>query len=125
MVCLRPAQDWPTIADHTGPRAATGRRNIMRLAGKVAIVTGASSGMGAATARLFGREGAKVVLTDLLEAEGGEVARSITSAGGEARFWRHDVASEPDWEAAVAATHAAYGGIEIGRASCRGRGGTR
>jgi NAD(P)-dependent dehydrogenase (short-subunit alcohol dehydrogenase family) len=85
----------------------------MRLAGKVAIVTGASSGMGAATARLFGREGAKVVLTDLLEAEGGEVAHSITSAGGEAQFWRHDVASEADWEAAVAATLAAYGGVDI------------
>jgi NAD(P)-dependent dehydrogenase (short-subunit alcohol dehydrogenase family) len=85
----------------------------MRLASKVAIVTGASSGMGAATARLFAREGAKVVLTDLLDAEGGEVARSITSAGGEARFWRHDVASEADWEAAVASTLETYGGIDI------------
>lgn len=85
----------------------------MRLANKVAIVTGGSSGMGAATARLFAREGAKVVLTDQLEAEGDEVARSITSAGGLACFCRQDVASEADWEAAVAATLAAYGGIDI------------
>ena len=85
----------------------------MRLANKVAIVTGAASGMGAATARLFAREGAKVVLSDLLEAEGQEVTASIASAGGEARFWRHDVASEADWDAVVAGTFAAYGAVDI------------
>ncbi|HJZ34545.1 MAG TPA: glucose 1-dehydrogenase [Hyphomicrobiaceae bacterium] len=85
----------------------------MRLANKVAIVTGAASGMGAATARLFAREGASVVLTDLLEAEADEVVRAITSAGGAARFHRHDVASEQDWEAAVAATLQAHGRIDI------------
>jgi NAD(P)-dependent dehydrogenase (short-subunit alcohol dehydrogenase family) len=85
----------------------------MRLANKVAIVTGAASGMGAATARLFAREGAKVVLSDLLEAEGHEVTGSITAAGGTARFWRHDVASEADWDAVVAGTLAAYGAIDI------------
>ena len=46
----------------------------MRLAGKVAIVTGAASGMGAATARMFAREGAKVVIADVLEHEGRQVA---------------------------------------------------
>jgi NAD(P)-dependent dehydrogenase (short-subunit alcohol dehydrogenase family) len=85
----------------------------MRLANKVAIVTGAASGMGAATARLFAREGAKVVLSDLLETEGQEVTGSIAAAGGEARFWRHDVASEADWDAVVAGTLAAYGAIDI------------
>jgi NAD(P)-dependent dehydrogenase (short-subunit alcohol dehydrogenase family) len=85
----------------------------MRLANKVAIVTGAASGMGASTVRLFAREGAKVVLTDLLEAEGREVALSITSAGGQAHYRRHDVASEADWEATVAATLAAHGKIDI------------
>ncbi len=85
----------------------------MRLANKVAIVTGAASGMGAATARLFAREGAKVVLSDLLEAEGQEVTASIAAAGGEARFWRHDVASEVDWDAVVAGTFAAYGAVDI------------
>ena len=85
----------------------------MRLANKVAIVTGAASGMGAATARLFAREGAKVVLSDLLEAEGQEVTGSIAAAGGEARFWRHDVASEADWDAVVTGTLAAYGAVDI------------
>jgi NAD(P)-dependent dehydrogenase (short-subunit alcohol dehydrogenase family) len=85
----------------------------MRLENKVAIVTGAASGMGAATARLFAREGAKVVLTDLLDTEGGEVARAITSAGGAARFLRHDVASEADWEAVIAAVLNSNGTIDI------------
>jgi NAD(P)-dependent dehydrogenase (short-subunit alcohol dehydrogenase family) len=81
----------------------------MRLQDKVAIVTGAASGMGAATARLFAREGAKVIVADMLEAEGQAVADSIKSA----RFQRLDVSSEKDWDAAVAATLAAYGKIDI------------
>src|SRR3990170_8820557 len=85
----------------------------MHLKDKVAIVTGAASGMGASTARLFAREGAKVVVADVLEAEGLVVAQAIASSGGEARFQRLDVASEKDWEAAVAATLAAYGRIDI------------
>ena len=85
----------------------------MRLQDKVAIVTGAASGMGASTARLFAREGAKVVVADLLEAEGREVAQSIVSAGGTAVFQKLDVASETDWDAAVAATLQAYGKIDI------------
>ena len=85
----------------------------MRLQDKVAIVTGAASGMGAATARLFASEGAKVVVADMLEAEGEAVAQSIKSNRGEARFQRLDVASEKDWDALVAATLAAYGIIDI------------
>ena len=81
----------------------------MRLKDKVAIITGAASGMGASTARIFASEGAKVVLGDVLEAEGREIAQSIVSGGGDARFQKLDVASEKDWEAAVAATLAAYG----------------
>ena len=60
----------------------------MRLADKVAIISGAASGMGAATARLFAREGAKVVIADVLEQEGREVAEAI---GAAARFERLDV----------------------------------
>ncbi len=85
----------------------------MRLSDKVAIVTGAASGMGAATARLFAREGAKVIVADMLEAEGQAVADSIKSNSGEARFQKLDVASDKDWDAAVAATLAAYGKIDI------------
>src|SRR5262245_41242375 len=85
----------------------------MRLKDKVAIVTGAASGMGASTARLFAREGAKVVAADLLEAEGREIVQAIASSGGTARFERLDVASEKDWEAVVAATLTAYGKIDV------------
>ena len=85
----------------------------MRLSDKVAIVTGGASGMGAATARLFAREGAKVIVADMLEAEGQAVADSIKSNSGEARFQPLDVSSETDWDAAVAATLAAYGKIDI------------
>jgi len=85
----------------------------MRLSDKVAIVSGAASGMGAATARLFAREGAKVIVADVLEAEGRAVADSIKSNSGEARFQRLDVASDKDWSATVAATLSAYGKIDI------------
>jgi len=85
----------------------------MRLEDKVAIVTGAASGMGAATAQLFAREGAKVIVADVLEEEGQAVAASIKSNRGEARFQRLDVSSEADWDAVVAATLAAYGKIDI------------
>src|SRR5262245_17406181 len=85
----------------------------MRLLDKVAIVTGAASGMGAATARLFASEGAKVVLADVLEAEGNAACSSIKSNRGEALFQRLDVSSDAEWAAAVAAALAAYGKIDI------------
>ena len=85
----------------------------MRLENKVAIVTGAASGMGAATAVLVAREGAKVVVADRLAAEGEQVVARITQAGGTARFQALDVTSEAEWERAVAATIAAYGKIDV------------
>jgi NAD(P)-dependent dehydrogenase (short-subunit alcohol dehydrogenase family) len=85
----------------------------MRLKDKVAIVTGAASGMGAATATLFAREGAKVVVADLLEAEGAAVVGEITGAGGAALFQRLDVASEADWKNAVAATLSEYDRVDV------------
>ena len=85
----------------------------MRLSGKVAIVTGAAHGMGAEEARLFAREGAKVVVADLLVAEGEAVAASIRQANGDATFVKLDVTSDTEWEAAIAATIAAYGRLDI------------
>jgi NAD(P)-dependent dehydrogenase (short-subunit alcohol dehydrogenase family) len=85
----------------------------MRLQDKVAIVTGAASGMGAATARLFAREGATVTLTDMLESEGRAVAAEIVAAGGAARFLAHDVADEAQWEAVLAAVLAADGRLDV------------
>jgi len=85
----------------------------MRLADKTAIVTGAASGMGAATARVFAREGAKVLVADLLEAEGEAVAAGIRAAGGTARFARLEVTEEAEWEALVAGVLAEWGRLDI------------
>jgi len=85
----------------------------MRLRDKVAIITGAASGMGAATALLFAREGALIVVADLLAADGEQVAGRIKEAGGKARFEPLDVTSEQDWERAVAATLAGHGRIDV------------
>ena len=85
----------------------------MRLKDKVAIITGAASGMGAATARMFAREGAKVVLTDQNETDGQAVVKAIKAAGGDARFIKHDVTSDAEWKAVADATVAAFGRIDI------------
>jgi 3alpha(or 20beta)-hydroxysteroid dehydrogenase len=69
------------------------------LSGKVAIITGGGRGQGAAEARLFASLGAQVVITDILESEGREVAGSI---GDAARFVRHDVSSPDQWSEVVA-----------------------
>ena len=85
----------------------------MRLQDKVAIVTGAASGMGAATARLFAAEGAKVVVTDVASDDGLAVADEIGAAGGDARFVKLDVAHESEWERAVSEVVAAHGRIDV------------
>jgi NAD(P)-dependent dehydrogenase (short-subunit alcohol dehydrogenase family) len=85
----------------------------MRLENKVAIVTGAASGMGAATARRFAKEGAKVVVADMLDAEGKQVVADITKAGGTAMFMALNVTDEANWVALVAATVAQYGKLDI------------
>jgi NAD(P)-dependent dehydrogenase (short-subunit alcohol dehydrogenase family) len=82
----------------------------MRLAGKVAIISGAASGMGAATARLFAREGARVVIADVLEHEGRQVAEGIGEA---AHFERLDVTDEANWEAVVDAATARFGKLNV------------
>jgi NAD(P)-dependent dehydrogenase (short-subunit alcohol dehydrogenase family) len=65
-----------------------------RLAGKTAIVTGASSGMGRATAELFAAEGAQVALTDVADQAGAQAVAEITAAGGQAHYWHLDVSQE-------------------------------
>jgi NAD(P)-dependent dehydrogenase (short-subunit alcohol dehydrogenase family) len=85
----------------------------MRLSGKVAIVTGAANGMGQSEAMIFAREGAKVAVADVLEAEGRQVADKIKAAGGQATFVKLDVASEAGWEKAVKATVDAFGRLDV------------
>jgi NAD(P)-dependent dehydrogenase (short-subunit alcohol dehydrogenase family) len=85
----------------------------MRLVGKTAIISGAASGMGAATARRFGREGACVVVADMLETEGRAVADAINEAGGKAMFMTLDVTDEAGWKQVVDATVAAFGRLDI------------
>ncbi len=85
----------------------------MRLAGKVALISGAAGGMGAEEARLFAREGAKVVITDVLEAEGGQVEAEIRGAGGEAVFVPMDVTREADWEQAVGTAVQRFGKLDV------------
>lgn len=85
----------------------------MRLKDKVAIITGAAAGMGAATARLFAREGAKLVLTDIDDKDGPAVAADIVRTNGNARFEKHDVSKEDDWQRVVDAALAAYCRIDI------------
>jgi NAD(P)-dependent dehydrogenase (short-subunit alcohol dehydrogenase family) len=85
----------------------------MRLGGKVAIVSGAASGMGAATARRFAKEGAKVVVADMLEGDGRKVAAEIVAANGAGVFMTLDVTNEADWKRLVDDTIAQYGKLDI------------
>ena len=82
----------------------------MRLAGKVALVTGGASGMGKSEAMIFAREGARVVVADILEAEGKEVVKTI---GDAARFVKLDVTNEGEWQTAVAAAEREFGKLDI------------
>jgi NAD(P)-dependent dehydrogenase (short-subunit alcohol dehydrogenase family) len=82
----------------------------MRLKGKVAIVTGGASGMGRSEATIFAREGARVLVADVLEKEGQEAAKSI---GDAARFMKLDVTRESEWQAVVAAAEREFGKLDI------------
>lgn len=81
-----------------------------KLEGKVAVITGASRGMGLATAQLFVQEGARVVMTDVLAGEGEAAARAI---GSSALFITHDVTDEAQWRAVGAAAEEKFGGVDI------------
>ena len=84
-----------------------------RVTGKVAIVTGAAKGIGAASAKALAREGAKVICSDFDEAGGEALAAEIQRLGGEAIFVAHDVTSESQWENVVAVAEKRFGGLHI------------
>lgn len=83
---------------------------MARLEGKVAIITGAAQGMGAAHAQKFIKEGAKVVLTDLNEEKGKALAAEL---GSNALFIKHNVTSEADWATVVAEAEGAFGPVNV------------
>jgi len=85
----------------------------MRLAGKVAIITGGGSGFGEGMATRFAAEGAKIVVADIDEKNGKRVAEAIVRANGAARFEKADVSRGAEVKALVAATLGAYGRLDI------------
>ena len=85
----------------------------MRLEGKVAFISGGARGMGAAEARLFASEGAKVAIGDVLAADGQRLVEEISEVGGAALFIPLDVTSEAQWQEAIAATVRSFGKLDI------------
>ena len=84
-----------------------------RLDGKVAVITGAARGQGEVEAELFAREGARVVLTDVLVEAGQQAADRIRAAGGEALFVKLDVSSPDEWNEVVRHTVQTYERLDI------------
>jgi NAD(P)-dependent dehydrogenase (short-subunit alcohol dehydrogenase family) len=84
-----------------------------RLEGKVALITGGASGMGAAQARLFAAEGAAVCIADINDAGGQQMVNEITEAGGRALFVHLDVRDADQWEAAVGEAEDTFGSLTV------------
>jgi NAD(P)-dependent dehydrogenase (short-subunit alcohol dehydrogenase family) len=85
----------------------------MRLADRVAVITGGARGIGFAAARVYAQEGARVVISDVLVPEGESAAATIRQEGGEALFVRTDVSDEADCAALMSAAMQAYGRLDV------------
>ena len=85
----------------------------MRLQNKVALISGGSRGQGAAEARMFAREGARVVIGDVRDTEGRQVEAEINETGGECVFIHLDVTQESEWQRAVEAAVTRFGKLDI------------
>ncbi|MAZ60379.1 MAG: cyclopentanol dehydrogenase [Chloroflexi bacterium] len=85
----------------------------MRLDGKVALITGGAKGQGREEAKLFAKEGAKIVLGDILDNLGQEVAKDIQDTGGEATYVHLDVTNETDWKSSIKIVLQKYGRLDI------------
>ena len=86
---------------------------MKRLEGRVALITGAASGIGKATAQRLADEGAAVLVTDIQVEAGEATVQLIKDAGGNAAFFKHDVTSESEWEAACGKAVEDLGGLDI------------
>jgi 3(or 17)beta-hydroxysteroid dehydrogenase len=87
--------------------------NVGRVAGKVAIVTGAASGLGAATASMLAREGATVIVADINKTNGARVAARIVEAGHRAEFVEHDAGDEVSWQKLIQHVEKKYLHLDI------------
>ena len=85
----------------------------MRLEGKVALISGGSRGQGAVEAKLVAQEGAKVVIGDILDAEGQRIEAEINETGGECVYVHLDVTSEEDWRNAIGQAVSRFGKLDI------------
>ena len=84
-----------------------------RVSGKVALITGGSSGIGRGCAEVLAREGAVVVITDLQDAKGAETVAAIQAAGGKAEYLHHDVTKEADWVSVIEQIKSRHGRLDI------------
>ena len=112
-VAVLPLQGIGSGIDLAAQLVAGGDRDMGRLDGKVALISGGARGQGATEARLFAQEGASVVFGDLLDEAGKQVEEEIRSQGGEATYVHLDVTSEAEWVEAVGTAVNRYGKLDI------------
>ena len=96
-----------------GDNMDSNRKELMSLKEKVAVITGAASGIGLSTAQLLGDMGATIILLDIKECEGKEAEKKIENSGGNAKFFICDVTSDDDCKKVAAHIHKQFGNIDI------------
>src|SRR5438552_16937411 len=95
----------PACGERAGVRGRTREAEDMgQVDGKIALVTGGASGIGEACVETLAREGAAVVISDIDDVRGNDLASSVNAAGRQAIYLRHDVTDETQWQQAVAET---------------------
>lgn len=107
------AQDTSTASESDAVTTENTEKNMSRLANKVALITGAGSGIGRESALLFAREGARVVCVDIDEGSAAETTEMVESFGGEAIAVTADVSSGADADAMVRTAEESFGGLHV------------